>query len=110
MITSILGLYIPQGPVLQQALFYSKEGTGVEEQNAQKSDYFLDITDEVCPMTFVKTKLMIEKMESGAVLDVRLKGSEPLQNVPRSVIEMGHRVLSCTLQENGAHLLRILKA
>lgn len=82
----------------------------MEEQNSRKSDYFLDITGEVCPMTFVKTKLLIERMEPGALLEVRLKGDEPLQNVPRSVTEMGHRVLSCDAQDDGTHLLRILKA
>lgn len=81
----------------------------MEEQNSRKSDYFLDITAEVCPMTFVKTKLLIERVEPGTLLEVRLKGAEPLQNVPRSVIEMGHRVLSCDAQADGAHLLRIEK-
>lgn len=58
------------------------------------SDYFLDITGEVCPMTFVRTKLMIEKMQPGETLEVRLQGGEPLENVPRSVREIGHEVVS----------------
>ncbi len=57
-------------------------------------DFFLDITGEVCPLTFVKTKLMMEKMAPGQVADVRLKGAEPLENVPRSVREQGDTVLS----------------
>jgi len=28
------------------------------------SDYFLDITDKMCPMTFVKTKLLVERMQN----------------------------------------------
>ena len=56
-------------------------------------DYFLDITDDVCPMTFVKTRLKIEKMLTGDILEIRLKGEEPLKNVPESVTELGHRVL-----------------
>lgn len=57
-------------------------------------DFHLDITDQVCPLTFVRTKLMIERMAPGQVLAVRLKGAEPLRNVPRSVRELGHTVLS----------------
>ncbi len=58
------------------------------------TNYYLDIVDEVCPMTFVKTKLVIEKMQSGERLEVRLKGREPVRNVPRSVRELGHCILS----------------
>ena len=58
------------------------------------ADYFIDITPEVCPLTFVKTKLLIETMAAGETLEVRLKGREPLGNVPRSVSEHGHTVLS----------------
>lgn len=56
--------------------------------------YDLDITADVCPITFVKTKLMLEKLPVGSVVNVRLKGPEPLDNVPRSVRAHGHEVLS----------------
>ena len=58
------------------------------------AEYFIDITSDVCPLTFVKTKLMLEKMPVGAVATVRLKGAQPLDNVPRSVRAHGHEVLS----------------
>ena len=58
------------------------------------SDYFLDITALVCPMTFVRTKLLIEKMNSGQTCEIRLKGAEPLKNVPRSASELGHEIIS----------------
>lgn len=58
------------------------------------SDYFLDITAEICPFTFVKTKLMLEKMSSGQTLAVDLRGPEPVRNVPASVRAEGHAVLS----------------
>ncbi|MBI3446639.1 MAG: sulfurtransferase TusA family protein [Magnetospirillum sp.] len=60
----------------------------------EKPNYSLDITNEVCPMTFVKTKLLVERMVSGDVVEVRLKGAEPLGNVPRSITELGHEILS----------------
>lgn len=57
-------------------------------------DYFLDITLDVCPMTFVKTRLQIEKMKQGELLEIRLKGPEPLKNVPDSLTELGHLILA----------------
>lgn len=63
-------------------------------QPAAGTAYFIDITGEVCPLTFVKTKLLLEKMPPGAVATVRLKGAQPLDNVPRSVKAHGHEVLS----------------
>lgn len=57
------------------------------------ADQFIDITAEVCPLTFVKTKLALEKTRPGSTLEVRLKGAEPLENVPRSVQEHGHEIV-----------------
>ena len=65
-----------------------------KDNTGEDIDFYLDITSEVCPLTFVKTKLLIERMAPGQVLQVRLKGAEPLDNVPRSVREQGHTVLS----------------
>ncbi|MCH7486854.1 MAG: sulfurtransferase TusA family protein [Proteobacteria bacterium] len=78
-------------------------------------DFYLDITQEICPLTFVKTKLLIEKMESGQVVQVRLKGAEPLENVPRSAREQGHTVLGMEPEDpdakpDGVHILCIRKA
>ena len=62
-------------------------------------DHYLDITEDVCPMTFVKTRLLIEKMASGEIVQIRLKGSEPLENVPDSVTELGHIILGLNREE-----------
>ena len=77
-------------------------------------DHFLDITSDVCPITFVRTKLLIEKMKSGEVLEVRLTEGEPLENVPRSVSEEGHEVLSLKPDDNSnghpsVYVLRLRK-
>jgi TusA-related sulfurtransferase len=53
----------------------------------------IDITRDVCPMTYVRTKLKLESLAPGDVLEVILRGSEPLKNVPRSAREEGHEVL-----------------
>lgn len=81
---------------------------------SENPEHFIDITREVCPMTFVKTKLAIEKLPDGEVLLVRLKGAEPLNNVPRSAADNGHEVLSIEPESadqaaDGIHLLRIQK-
>ena len=44
-------------------------------------------------MTFVKTRLLIEKMAVGDVATVLLRGAEPIENVPASVAELGHAIL-----------------
>lgn len=63
--------------------------------------YFIDITADVCPMTFVKTKLLLERMPAGAVAVVRLRGAEPLGNVPRAVVAHGHEVLGLVPEDGG---------
>ena len=58
-----------------------------------KIDTQIDITKEICPMTFVKTKLKLETMSTGEVLEVTLREGEPLINVPKSVEQDGHKIL-----------------
>ena len=74
------------------------------------ADYFLDISDEICPMTFVKAKLLIERMTVGETARIRLQGVEPLDNVPRSIKDYGHEILSiegetAEAPSDGIHLL-----
>ncbi|WP_130470266.1 sulfurtransferase TusA family protein [Candidatus Magnetaquicoccus inordinatus] len=65
------------------------------------TESFLDITHEVCPMTFVLVKLRLETLSPGSRLTIRLNGGEPLANIPRSVQEEGWRVES--VMEEGPH-------
>lgn len=65
-----------------------------KQKISDEYDFSLDITTEVCPLTFVRTKLLLERMTPGQTASVRLKGAEPLDNVPRSVKEHGHTILS----------------
>ncbi|MDX8406998.1 MAG: sulfurtransferase TusA family protein [Mariprofundaceae bacterium] len=71
--------------------------------------HFLDITKETCPMTFVKVKLQLAKMQAGEQLEVLLNEGEPLENVPRSCEEQGYKVLSCEPTDNRQHLILIQK-
>lgn len=80
-----------------------------EAQN-KMADYLLDITGDRCPMTFVKTRLMLDKMQTGDTVCVRLKGEEPLKNVPRSAKELGHLVAEPILEDDGFASITIEKA
>jgi tRNA 2-thiouridine synthesizing protein A len=74
-----------------------------------RSDHAIDITGEVCPMTFVRTKLRLERMRPGETLSVRLRGDEPLRNVPRAAREEGHTILG--IEDDGeAHIVTIRRA
>jgi TusA-related sulfurtransferase len=52
----------------------------------------LDITALACPMTWVRTKLELERMAPGEELEVRCPEGEALENVPRSAADAGHDV------------------
>jgi tRNA 2-thiouridine synthesizing protein A len=66
----------------------------------------IDITSDICPMTFVRTRLALDRMAPGETLLVHLKGPEPLRNVPRTAAEQGHLVLSQETDADGiSHLL-----
>jgi tRNA 2-thiouridine synthesizing protein A len=69
----------------------------------------VDIRAEVCPMTYVRTKLALEALAPGDVLEVRLRGEEPRRSVPASAREEGHAVLSLTAQADGSHVLLLKK-
>lgn len=74
-----------------------------------KEDEFIDITDLVCPITFVKTKITLEEMETGQILKVRLNDGEPVQNVPRSLKDEGHKVLDLSENDDGTYTLFVEK-
>jgi tRNA 2-thiouridine synthesizing protein A len=59
-----------------------------------KMDQELNLKGEVCPYTFVKTKLALEMMETGQVLQVIVDHLPAVENVPRSVTNEGHKVLN----------------
>ena len=73
----------------------------------QDIDRELDITGELCPMTFVRTRLALDRMAPGQVLRVKLRGEEPLRNVPRTAQEQGHTVLSLETDPGGVSTLVI---
>ncbi|MCR4739046.1 MAG: sulfurtransferase TusA family protein [Lachnospiraceae bacterium] len=69
----------------------------------------IDITDVTCPITFVKTKVALEELEEGEILQVHLNSGEPAKNVPRSVKEEGHEILRFDENGDGTYELYIKK-
>ena len=65
----------------------------------------VDLTGEVCPMTFVRAKLHLEQISPGEALEFVLKEGEQMRNVPRSIKEEGHRIEKVRQAGDCYHLL-----
>ena len=74
-----------------------------------KIDDTVDITDKVCPLTFVKAKVAIDELDDGEVIAIRMNDGEPVQNVPRSIKEEGHKILKLVNNEDGTYNLIVKK-
>jgi TusA-related sulfurtransferase len=74
------------------------------------ADRTLDITGDICPMTFVRTRLALDRLSSGQTLLVLLKGDEPYRNVPASARALGHSVLAESASNDGVIRLLLRKA
>ena len=72
-------------------------------------DDTVDVTDVVCPVTFVKAKVAIEELDDGQILAVHLNDGEPVQNVPRSLKDEGHQILKLVDNEDGTYTLFVKK-
>lgn len=64
----------------------------------------LDLTKDVCPMTFVKVKIALSKLPPRGRLDVLLK-EEALKNVISSLKQEGHWVTGVRREESGFHIV-----
>lgn len=56
----------------------------------------LDLVGEVCPFTFVRTRLALEQLAFGATLRVIVDHEPATRNIPRSAREWGQEVLGVT--------------
>lgn len=64
-----------------------------------------DLRAEVCPMTFVKAKIHLDKIKPGERLELILKPGEQLKNVPRSLKSEGHTIETVRQDDGGFHLV-----
>lgn len=69
----------------------------------------LDLRGVLCPINFVKIKVRLGQMSEGDVLDVLLDDGAPVQNVPRSLKEEGHKVLGLRQVDNCHYIVRVRK-
>lgn len=69
----------------------------------------VDITDVVCPTTFVKAKVALEELDEGQILSIKMNDGEPVQNVPRSIKEEGHQILKLLDNSDGTYELIVRK-
>ncbi|HVJ49042.1 sulfurtransferase TusA family protein [Desulfitobacterium sp.] len=74
-----------------------------------KANDFIDITNVVCPITFVKVKVAIEELEPGEILEIKMSSGEPIQNVPRSLKEENHKVLQVVNNEDETYTVYVEK-
>ena len=74
-----------------------------------KIDDTVDITDVVCPVTFVKAKVALEELDEGQILSIRMNDGEPVQNVPRSIMEEGPPPPKLDDNEDGTYTLYVKK-
>jgi TusA-related sulfurtransferase len=70
----------------------------------------LDITGERCPFTWVRTRLVLEEMRVGGLVDVLMREGEAARNVPRTAREEGHAVVCEGAVGDGRYRALVRKA
>lgn len=68
--------------------------TDINKMDKYISDMTIDLRGIECPLNFVRTKIQLDKMRNGQILEVLLDSGEAIESVPPSVIEEGHQILS----------------
>ncbi len=69
----------------------------------------IDLRGVMCPMNFVKAKLKLEALDAGEVLEIVLDSGEPIQNVPKSIKDEGHKIVEVK-KEDGYFRLKVEKS
>ena len=81
----------------------------VKETDVQTSIIQKDFRGVACPMNFVKTKLVLETIKPGQLLEILLDDGAPIQNVPNSVKLEGHTIITQEKQDSGHWTVLIQK-
>ncbi len=71
---------------------------------------YINIIKDKCPITFVKTKLALDKLKKGEILKVHIKGGEALDNMPSSLKELGYEIIAKEPIGNNNFSLKIRKS
>ena len=78
----------------------AEKASAAEETETIVPDVKKDFRGVMCPMNFVKTKIALTQMQSGQILEILLDDGAPIENVPGSVKNEGHTILSTEKVEN----------
>ena len=78
----------------------NEQKSSAGEPEAVSPDVKKDFRGVMCPMNFVKTKIALTPMQSGQILEILLDDGAPIENVPGSVKNEGHTILSTEKVEN----------
>ena len=78
----------------------AEKASAAEETETIAPDVKKDFRGVMCPMNFVKTKIALTPMQSGQILEILLDDGAPIENVPGSVKNEGHTILSTEKVEN----------
>jgi TusA-related sulfurtransferase len=68
----------------------------------------VDVRELACPLTWVKTRIALERARPGERVEVLLRAGEPLASVPRSAEEEGHRVVVVEPLESASGEYRVV--
>ena len=78
----------------------NEQKSSAGEPEVISPDVKKDFRGVMCPMNFVKTKIALTPMQSGQILEILLDDGAPIENVPGSVKNEGHTILSTEKVEN----------
>ena len=84
----------------QKSTNENEQKSSAGEPEAISPDVKKDFRGVMCPMNFVKTKIALTPMQSGQILEILLDDGAPIENVPGSVKNEGHTILSTEKVEN----------
>ena len=73
----------------------------------KKEKILLNITNDKCPITFVKTKIALEKLLPDQYLAVLIKKGEALEGLPSSLKELGYEITKKKKKKNEVFYLEI---
>jgi TusA-related sulfurtransferase len=96
-------------PLIVKVGMYFKRKWRMHIMEQFKIDDSIDITDVVCPITFVKAKVAMDELEEGQIISIRMNDGEPVQNVPRSIKDEGHQILKLINNNDGTFNLIVKK-
>ncbi|WP_342597817.1 sulfurtransferase TusA family protein [Cyanobacterium aponinum UTEX 3222] len=72
------------------------------------SEFVLDLRGTPCPINFIRSKLQLEKMSQGDVLEIHLDGGEPIEQVPNSLSMEGYSIEA--IEDKGEYFVLSVRA